>query len=150
MARMEEGNLWVTSGAIRRMEFSRIRLIVDRYKATLKDGDAANSLQGASLQPGDLWFVDNNGDGVINDADKTEIGNPHPDVTMGINLGVGYKGFDLSVSGYAALGQQVAHSYRRFGDSNMTTGLLMYITTGMVKVQAMVAIHDLQQVLIPI
>ena len=129
MARMEEGKplgyFWgyKTNGVLQN------QADVDRYKATLKDGDAANSLQGASLQPGDLWFVDNNGDGVINDDDKTEIGNPHPDVTMGINLGVGYKGFDLSVSGYAALGQQVAHSYRRFGDSlydNWSTNVYNY------------------------
>ena len=129
MARMEEGKplgyFWgyKTNGVLQN------QADVDRYKATLKDGDAAYSLQGASLQPGDLWFVDNNGDGVINDADKTEIGNPHPDVTMGINFGVGYKGFDLSVSGYAALGQQVAHSYRRFGDGqydNWSTNVYNY------------------------
>ena len=32
----------------------------------------ANSLQGSSIQPGDLKFVDVNGDGVINEDDKTE------------------------------------------------------------------------------
>ena len=40
-------------------------------------GNAANSLQGSSIQPGDLKFVDVNGDGVINEDDKTEVGNPH-------------------------------------------------------------------------
>ena len=34
-------------------------------------GNAANSLQGSSIQPGDLKFVDVNGDGVINEDDKT-------------------------------------------------------------------------------
>lgn len=47
-------------------------------------GNAANSKQGTSIKPGDLKFVDVNGDGVINDDDKTELGDPHPDVTMGI------------------------------------------------------------------
>ena len=44
-------------------------------------GNAANSLQGSSIQPGDLKFVDVNGDGVINEDDKTEVGNPPPDIT---------------------------------------------------------------------
>jgi len=101
----------------------------DAYAATLKDGDAANSLQGAGLAPGDLRFVDLNGDGVINDSDKTDLGDPHPDVTMGINLGFDFKGFDFAVSGYAALGQQIAYSYRRFGDGqfgNWTTDAYNY------------------------
>ena len=61
-------------------------------------GNAANSLQGSSIQPGDLKFVDVNGDGVINEDDKTEVGNPHPDITMGLSFNVGYKGFDLAVT----------------------------------------------------
>ena len=52
-------------------------------------GNAANSLQGSSIQPGDLKFVDVNGDGVINEDDKTEVGNPHPDITMGLSFNVG-------------------------------------------------------------
>lgn len=55
------------------------------------DGKAENSLQGKSIKPGDLKFVDTNGDGVINSDDKTDLGNPHPDVTMGINLGASWK-----------------------------------------------------------
>ena len=93
------------------------------------NGDAANSLQGASIKPGDLKFVDTNGDGRITSDDKTEIGNPHPDVTMGINLGASYKGFDISVVGYAALGQQVARSFRKFADGeaeNYTTEVFSY------------------------
>ena len=65
-------------------------------------GNAANSLQGSSIQPGDLKFVDVNGDGVINEDDKTEVGNPHPDITMGLSFNVGYKGFDLAVTTYGA------------------------------------------------
>ena len=37
---------------------------------------------------------------------------------MGISLGASWKGFDLSVTGYAALGQQIARSYRKFADGN--------------------------------
>ena len=82
-------------------------------------GDAANSLQGQSVQPGDLKFVDVNGDGVINEDDKTEVGNPHPDITMGLSFNVGYKGFDLAVTTYGAFGQQNMRSYRKFTDGNV-------------------------------
>lgn len=82
-------------------------------------GDAANSLQGSTIQPGDLKFVDVNGDGVINEDDKTEVGSPHPDLTMGLSFNVGYKGFDLSVTTYGAFGQQNMRSYRKFTDGNV-------------------------------
>jgi TonB-linked SusC/RagA family outer membrane protein len=101
------------------------------YKAMLKDHDAANSLQGESLQAGDLMFADTNGDGIINADDKTYLGDPHPDVTMGMSLNAAYKGFDISVTGYAALGQQVARSYRKFADGEMenyTTEVYSYWT----------------------
>lgn len=92
-------------------------------------GKAENSKQGTGIKPGDLKFVDVNGDGVVNDDDKTEIGSPQPDVTMGITLGASYKGFDLSVTGYGAFGQQVARSYRKFTDGeyeNFTTEVYDY------------------------
>ena len=99
------------------------------YTATLKDGDAANSLQGVDLKVGDLKFVDTNGDGMINADDKTYLGDPNPDVTMGINLGASYKGFDINITGYGAFGQQVARSYRKFTDGeleNYTTEVYSY------------------------
>ena len=99
------------------------------YTATLKDGNAANSLQGTDLKVGDLKFVDTNGDGMITADDKTYLGDPNPDVTMGITLGASYKGFDVSLTGYAALGQQVARSYRKFTDGeyeNYTTEVFDY------------------------
>lgn len=106
----------------------------DDVKAYLEKncgGKAENSLQGKSIKPGDLKFVDTNGDGVVNAEDKTDLGNPHPDVTMGINLGASWKGFDLNITGYAALGQQVARSYRKFTDGeqeNYTTEVFDYWT----------------------
>ena len=101
------------------------------YTATLKDGDAANSLQGTDLKVGDLKFVDTNGDGMITADDKTNLGDPNPDVTMGVTLGASYKGFDINITGYGAFGQQVARSYRKFTDGeyeNYTTEVFDYWT----------------------
>lgn len=77
-------------------------------------------------QPGDLIFVDTNGDGVISDADKTMIGNPNPKYTVGFGLNFGYKGFDLSLTAAGKMGFQIAKSYRSFADSplqNYTTDI---------------------------
>jgi len=46
---------------------------------------------------GRFEYEDVNGDGTINDDDRTKIGTPHPDFTYGINLDFAYKGFDLTL-----------------------------------------------------
>ena len=65
-------------------------------------------------QPGDVIWIDQNGDGIYNEEDCVEIGNPHPDVLLGFNFGFQWKGFDFSVNGSGAFGQQVMQSYRQF------------------------------------
>jgi TonB-dependent starch-binding outer membrane protein SusC len=47
-------------------------------------------------KPGDIRFKDLNGDGVINDDDRTFIGNPIPRLSYGLNLAAAFHGFDLS------------------------------------------------------
>ncbi|WP_439483136.1 SusC/RagA family TonB-linked outer membrane protein [Cyclobacterium plantarum] len=67
-------------------------------------------------QPGDLRFVDQNGDGVISfgdDTDRTQIGSPIPDMVMGFNLTADFKGFDIGANVYAALGQEIIRNYER-------------------------------------
>lgn len=67
-----------------------------------------------NAQPGDVIWIDQNGDGVYDEKDCVEIGNPHPDVTLGFNISMQWKGFDFSVNGSGAFGQQVMQSYRQF------------------------------------
>lgn len=50
----------------------------------------------ASAQPGDVKFVDLNGDGVLNESDKTKIGKGMPDWTFGATIGAEWKGFDVN------------------------------------------------------
>ena len=80
----------------------------------------------SGAQPGDLIFVDTNGDDQITENDRTMIGNPHPDYMLGLNISLSYKGFDFNINGAGALGQQIAKSYRSFADSplqNYTTDI---------------------------
>ena len=61
--------------------------------------DAYVNADGEKLQsvakPGDVKFVDLNGDGIISDADKTKIGKGMPDWTYGVSLGADWKGVDV-------------------------------------------------------
>ena len=77
----------------------------------------ATAVKYEDSKPGDLIFVDTNNDGVINEDDRTMIGDPNPDFTAGLNFWMAWKGFDFNVSGYGAFGQQIAKSYRSFADS---------------------------------
>lgn len=69
-------------------------------------------------QPGDLKIVDLHKDGVINDQDKTDLGNGIPKFNFGFNLGFSYKGFDFSTTWSGAAGFKVTNGgYRNWGNS---------------------------------
>ena len=52
------------------------------------------SQEGAA--PGRFKYADINGDGIINDSDRTKLGDPHPDFTFGLNFSFAYKNWDLT------------------------------------------------------
>ena len=68
---------------------------------------------GAEAAPGDLRYVDTNGDGAITPDDRVNIGDPIPNATMGLNLNVNYKGFDFVAYTYASLGNDMVRNYER-------------------------------------
>lgn len=75
-------------------------------------------------RPGDVKFVDQNLDGVIDDLDKVMIGSPLPDFEMGLQLNVEYKGIYANATLVGKFGMQVMQSYRSFADNftqNYTT-----------------------------
>jgi len=82
---------------------------------TQEEIDNATVVQ-EGAKPGDLIFVDQNGDGVINfndDSDKTKLGSPIPDFTFGFSLNMKYKGFDVSAMIYSAIGQEIIRNFER-------------------------------------
>ncbi|OJJ21894.1 hypothetical protein BKI52_14490 [marine bacterium AO1-C] len=74
----------------------------------------AHAFQNAGTAPGDIKFKDMNGDGVINDDDRTFIGNPTPDFTYGITMGASYKNFDLSMFWQGVQGNDVFNAVIRY------------------------------------
>lgn len=60
-----------------------------------------------NARPGDLRYVDQNGDGLINGDDFVILGNAYPDFFGGITNNLTYKDFNLSVFFFASLGQEV-------------------------------------------
>ncbi len=70
-------------------------------------GPARSTASSNTLKPGDIYFEDVNGDGVVNDLDKTVIGTPYAKFTYGFALSATYKNFDLSSSFNGSYGNQV-------------------------------------------
>lgn len=75
--------------------------------------EIAKSATQTGAQPGDIRFADVNNDGVINADDQTVIGNPFPDFTMGWNINLSYKNFDLAAFTYASVGNDIYRAYER-------------------------------------
>lgn len=91
---------------------------IDNYKGAKINGDAT--------QPGDVIWCDINNDNKIDENDRTEIGNPHPDFTMGFSMNASWKAFDIALTTYGAFGQQILKCYRDFVSSplnNYTTDI---------------------------
>lgn len=105
---------WKTDGVFQNEE--QIKNYVD------KDG---NMIQ-PKAKPGDVIYKDLNGDGKINDLDKTKIGDPNPDVTFGLSLSLSYKDFDFYIASNGVLGNQIVQSYRNQVNqyANYTTEIL--------------------------
>lgn len=65
---------------------------------------------------GRLRYRDINGDGAINEKDRTIIGNPHPEFSYGVNLNAAYKGFDINLFFDGKQGNKLYNTQRNLGD----------------------------------
>lgn len=68
----------------------------------------------ANAAPGDIRFKDLNGDGVINDQDRTFLGKGIPDLTGGLTSNMRYKGFSLDLFFQFAAGFEIYNNNRAF------------------------------------
>ena len=83
-----------------------------RTDADLTNTPTGDPLQygGTDLRVGDVYFVDQDGDGNITDADKTIIGNPNPDFIYAFGSTFDYKNFSLSFLFNGVYGNDIANA----------------------------------------
>jgi len=73
-------------------------------------------------QPGHFKFKDVDDNGVIDPDDRTFIGSPHPDLTGGLNIDLGYANFDLNMFFYGSVGNKLVNYVNRWIDYGMFNG----------------------------
>jgi TonB-linked SusC/RagA family outer membrane protein len=82
-----------------------------------------SSVNGQPVAPGDLKYADVNGDGVVNGADVTNIGNPTPKFGYGGSINVNYKQIELGIEVNGVYGNQI---YREWATSMQQNSLYNY------------------------
>ena len=83
---------------------------------------AAATINGIAPQLGDVLIIDQDGDGLITDRDKTVIGNPNPDFTYGFGSTLEYKNFNISLAFNGVYGNDIANgNLAREGYADGTT-----------------------------
>lgn len=87
-----------------------------------------------NAQPGDIRFKDLNNDGVLDNKDKTFIGNAYPDLMVGLNLGFTYKNFDFTTNFYGTFGNDIFNTtkglYSGTNGSNVYAGTFNKVWRG--------------------
>jgi len=97
---------------------------VDSHAVQIPGSNSATS-----TAPGDIRFKDLNNDGVINDKDRTVIGNPNPKFTFSLNNTFNYKNFDLTIFLQGSYGNDIFNANRMYTEAmsiiqNQSTAVL--------------------------
>ena len=77
---------------------------------------APKDVNAVNRKPGDIRFVDVNGDGTINDSDRTNLGSYMPKFYYGVNASVKYRNFDFTLLLQGVSGQKVYNQARSTGE----------------------------------
>ncbi len=116
------GATWAIAGMVTRAEIGLPIAYFWGYKTdgifqnraeVLQHQNSEGKLLQPDAEPGDVRFVDVNGDGVIDEKDRTKIGNPTPDWTFGLNASFDYRQFDFSMLIIGTYGNDVFNGMQR-------------------------------------
>ncbi len=90
------------------------------------NSDGKHGILQPNPQPGDVKYVDQNQDGVIDEDDKIDLGNGMPDFTYGFNISLDYKHFDFALTANGVIGNDIVQTYRNQPNAyaNYTTAIL--------------------------
>lgn len=107
----EIGEFWVlkTAGIFQSQQE------VDEWNAAHGSTDASGNwlpLQPAA-KPGDIRFIDQNGDGKLDSNDKVKVGSGNPKVILGFNINLAWRGFDLMANFYGNFGVKRYNGMKR-------------------------------------
>lgn len=83
---------------------------VYEYTTTLEDG-TVKVIQ-PNAQPGDVKYIDVNGDGQIDDTDKDWCGSPLPKFELGLNASMSYRNFDFNMFWAGKFGHKIYNAVR--------------------------------------
>lgn len=81
------------------------------HTTTLEDG-TVKVIQ-PEAKPGDVRYVDVNGDGQIDTNDRTWCGSPLPKFELGLNVSLSYKGFDFNMFWAGKFGHKIYNQLRK-------------------------------------
>ncbi|WP_242085242.1 SusC/RagA family TonB-linked outer membrane protein [Aestuariivivens sediminis] len=129
----DDSPIIATGGASGATYVTRIGDPIGSYFLYVEDGVFANQAEldevphFAGARPGDIRYVDINGDGQIDADDRTVVGSYNPDYILGGRLGLKYKHFDLSASVTSVQGHEILNLHRRYtfnltGNFNQLSG----------------------------
>lgn len=112
--------------------YNKVGYSISSFRGFEVDGlianDAEKAAQLAGAQVGGLKFRDLNGDGKIDNSDRTIIGSPHPDFTGGFSLGFNYKAFDFNAFLFGSYGNEIFNYTKMFGYfMNFNSNIFNYV-----------------------
>lgn len=135
-----DGPVWGGSGLSESIIKNEDGCLISRFFGYKTDGlfqtwedvyshtDEYGNLIQPDAQPGDIKFLDTNHDGQLTDADKDYIGNPYPDLMIGFNLGLNWRGWDFIANFYGTTGNDIFNlqkvRYSGGGGQNVYRGTL--------------------------
>lgn len=97
---------WITQGLFQN------QAQIDALNANAVAKHGAGAVYQTNAAPGDIMFKDQNGDGVIDDHDRTNIGNFIPKFTYSLNYSASYKNFDFAIFFQGVQGNKVLNALR--------------------------------------
>lgn len=93
---------------------SMVGLPVSSFYGYIYDGIVQEGDNAGHFRFMDISGPDNKPDGIVDDRDRTFIGNPHPKLSYGYNLNLFYKNFDLNVFFQGVYGNKLFNYWRAF------------------------------------
>ncbi|MDP9076389.1 MAG: TonB-dependent receptor [Bacteroidota bacterium] len=88
---------------------------IDALNAAAAKYGAGTYYQHSVTVPGDRYFADTNGDGIVNDNDRISLGSPQPKFYGGLSLDATYKAWDFTMYFYGTYGNKIFS----FAESNI-------------------------------